>query len=290
MAIGEENQTGQERIALNLDGDGLLDSKEGLFAALLKNLPNGFLVFAGNDETSAQLAGNAGANALGGNDWSIPVADGQLAAYIAIQPPQNWSGSLEDLQLMVLSGERDLDGQNTSTANFTLEVQARADGLQFLKPAPAFGTEGDKIALNLNIAMKDLGRASDTDASMETVTLQLAGLGEFAAFYIGEERVAAEWDADEKTYTIRGLTQEEVNELSVLQAAGVAHERVHVTAWTVESDGDDESEEKGEKSDQSDKGSGAPARSDNPDAVMLDGLSSVNDLINDVVSNKPMAD
>src|SRR5690606_13390768 len=92
------------------------------------------------------------------------------------------------------------------------------------------------------IAMKDLGRASDTDASMETVTLQLAGLGEFAAFYIGEERVAAEWDADEKTYTIRRLTQEEVNELSVLQAAGVADERVHVTAWTVESDGGDESE------------------------------------------------
>src|SRR5690606_24085824 len=68
------------------------------------------------------------------------------------------------------------------------------------------------------------------------------GLGEFAAFYIGEERVAAEWDADEKTYTIRGLTQEQVNELSVLQAAGVAAERVHVTAWTVESDGGDESE------------------------------------------------
>lgn len=252
VVTGAENQQGGAggRIQLDVGGAGLVDtdSSESAFVALLKNLPAGFLVYVGSDAGSAVLAGNAGVDANGNNVWNIPLdANGMLPAYIAVQPPQNWSGTLEDVHLSVLSGENGQDTRDTTVAEFDLVVEAKADGILSFSPAPSFGQEGDIIQLNLNMVMADGKPAGETDQSHETITLTLTGLGEHAAFYVGggldgllgSDHVT--YDSASDTYTVSGLSQADADKLGFIQAAGAAQGEVHVKAWTVESVGGDAS-------------------------------------------------
>src|SRR5690606_2812973 len=121
-AVGSEPATAgdkQEAIQLNVTGNGLTDDdgSESVLAVLLKNLPNDFLVFVGKDAASAELAELANnAGGAGTNTWLLELdADGNLPSYIAILPPKNWSGTLEGLELVVISGEGALSEERTDS-------------------------------------------------------------------------------------------------------------------------------------------------------------------------------
>jgi hypothetical protein len=155
-----------------------------------------------------------------GSSWSIPVDGGKLPV-ISIQAPQNWSGTVDNLALRVLSGEgSDAAHQQVSSATFQLEVAARADGFETDTPVveQSFGREGDIIALNLNLAMKDRQSAGTGDSSLETVTLTLTGLGEHASFYVGSTLHTASYDQATDTYTLTGLSQTDMDQLGFVQA------------------------------------------------------------------------
>lgn len=247
VVTGTENQQGgtDGRIQLDIGGQGLVDAdgSEEALVALLKNLPEGFLVYWGNDAGTAVLAGNAGVDANGNNVWNIPLIDGKLPSYISVQPPQNWSGTLEDVHLSVLSGEKGQETREESVAEFDVVVEAKADGILSFSPNIAFGKEGDIIQLNLNIVMADGKPAGTTDQSFETITLTLQGLGEHAAFYVGSELWSGgvSYDALTDTYKLSGLSQADIDKLGFIQAAGAAQDKVIVTVETVESIGGDTS-------------------------------------------------
>jgi len=212
---GSENQTGTSLITLDIAGKLLdADGSEQIHTAILENLPNGFLVYYTDANGALVQAVNTGSS------WSIPVDGGKLPV-ISIQAPQNWSGTVENLALRVLSGEgSDVAHQQVSSATFQLEVAARADGFETDTPVveQSFGREGDIIALNLNLAMKDRQSAGTGDSSLETVTLTLTGLGEHASFYVGSTLHTASYDQATDTYTLTGLSQTDMDQLGFVQA------------------------------------------------------------------------
>ncbi|MDY0284023.1 MAG: hypothetical protein RBQ82_05880 [Synergistaceae bacterium] len=211
-------------VQLDLSGTGLvdIDGSESVMAATLAGIPDGYLVYSGANAGSATLASNTGGS-LTNNIWSIPLIAGALPAYIAIKPPTNYSGTVEGLILTVLSGEEGLDPIE-STSTFDLTVNPLADGLT-ITPTSTFGVEGDKIALNLNASM------IDSDGS-ETMTLSLTHLGEYASFYAGSALIPAAYDTGTDTYTLSGITVDQIDDLSFIQSA--RNETVTVTANTVE--------------------------------------------------------
>ncbi|PRB82896.1 VCBS domain-containing protein [Pseudomonas sp. MYb185] len=226
--VGNEPATAggkEEAIQLNVTGSGLVDDdgSESVLAVLLKNLPNDFLVFVGDDAASAELAelaNNAGGE--GTNTWLLELDDdGNLPNYIAILPPKNWSGTLEDLELVVISGEGALSEERTDSQTFSVTVEPVANGLT-IAPTPSFGREGEIIGLNLNARFEDLRKAGATDESVERATVELKGLGEHAAIYVGGDLIMdrVEYDEVNDVYTISGLTQGEIDQLGFVQAAG----------------------------------------------------------------------
>lgn len=80
--------------------------------------------------------------------------------------------------------------------------------------------------------------ASVPDGSTETTSMEITGLGEYAAFYIGTDLITGvTYDATSDTYTITGLSQDDLDDLGFVQAASalVDQDQIEVTAWTVES-------------------------------------------------------
>ncbi len=227
-------------IALN-DAD-----SETVTSILLSNLPDGFLVFTGSspDEFNpAPMASNAGGTG-GTNTWVLlGEGDTSVPAYIAILPPQNWSGTISGLELIVTSGETTLS--EALTERFPvgdITVLPVADGLT-LSATSAYGTEGHIVALNLNASIDDataavVSSAAPDETPGETVTLELAGLGAHASFYVGTalHTEGVSYDAATDTYTLTGLRQSDLDALGVMQAApdtGTSR-TVGVTAWTVD--------------------------------------------------------
>lgn len=246
-AKGIENQDGEGKVALNITGSLVDDDgSEMVHNAVLKGLPVGFLVYVGT-----QMAANTGTSADGTfNTWSIPLdANGNLPDDISIQPPLNWSGTLDGLTLAVLSGEKEgVDDVAETVLNITLEVEPRPDGIESLQPALAFGQEGDIVALRLNLTMKDdapAGVSGADDESYETVSLRLDGLGTHAAFYVRDAEgnyVLLSKDQivrnEDGTYELSGLTQDEANNLGFIQSESAVDGddgKINVEVWTVES-------------------------------------------------------
>ncbi|MGP7735744.1 DUF5801 repeats-in-toxin domain-containing protein [Oceanimonas smirnovii] len=228
-------------IKLELTGQGLVDTDEVIDAAFINGLPPGFVVYVGNDAATAGLANNAGKDANGNNIWSLPITDtSSLPGYIAVVPPKNWSGTLEDLTLTVMSGETDLAPTGTDI-EFELVVNPVADGIT-INPTLSFGKAGDEIKLNLNAAMKDPA-ANDVDGAAdghtERTTLELSGFtdGEKTLFYVDGVEIAA----DRVTYaegkhTISGLTQAELDGLSFVHSGTDSDLNITVSATTQEVD------------------------------------------------------
>lgn len=235
VTVGSAPSTGNESsqipitnlVVSLIDNDG----SETINSVLLSNLPNGFLVYVGDSAATATLASNAG----GTNTWVVSNPDGSLPAYVAIVPPEHWSGTLSDLSVTVESGETVFsDGliQNFDLGDVT--VNPVAQGVD-LTATNTFGPENEIIPLNLNASMADAADASvpgAADASQETTTLKLTGLGEFASFYIGADQKidGVSYDGATDTYTLTGLSQADLDQLGFLQARDALTDQDSATA------------------------------------------------------------
>lgn len=226
------------------------DGSEEILTVLLSNLPEGFLLYTGtsaSDASMAEMAINAGGSG-GLNTWVLADNGAALPPYIGILPPQNWSGTLSDLELAVTSGETTLSEPRVDVLPLgDVTVTPVADGLT-LTGTSSFGREGTIVALNLNASMVDPADASVTaapDQSTETTTLEIKGLGAFASFYTGTTPLGSgvSYDAANDTYTLTGLSQSDLDTLGFVQAraaltdqdGGTPGVQVEVTARTVES-------------------------------------------------------
>jgi len=231
-------------IQLNVTDSGLEDSdgSESIGTALLSNVPDGFLVFVGDsaeNATEAKLSNNAGGDGST-NTWLL--GNGEIPAYIGIMAPQYWSGTVSHLKLQVTSGEDVLAGETVTEKTFNLTVNPQADGLT-LAPTPSFGEEGDIVPLNLNHELKDPDSVGAGDASTETLTLEFSGMGENAAFYLGNTLISGTSQVADNgggSYTISGLTTAEAETLGFVQAANDLS-NVQVRAQTEETGGGDPS-------------------------------------------------
>lgn len=241
-AIGTEVQlSGDTTAAVQLDfgaGSGVIDPAESVSSAFITGLPSGFTVYIGADAASAQQANNAGEQT-----WSIPVTGGVLPAYIAILPPANWSGSLDNLKLTVLSGHTTLAPTPTEF-DVSFAVTPVANGIE-LNPTLSFGDAGQKISLNLNASMKDPSIASGAlgDAHTERTELTLSGFpdGEKVMFYVDgsagggnlDGRVAKDGSGK---YVISGLTQAELDSLKFVHGVTSGKQEINISAHTYEID------------------------------------------------------
>jgi trimeric autotransporter adhesin len=215
-----------------------IDSSETLTSVSLNKIPDGFLVFFGAnaDGSGKVMAQNLGANGtmsmemrygtpetVVANLWNIPLSGGTLPAYVWIQGPQNWSGTIEGITVQVL----DQFG-NTSSNTMNVVVDPTVDTLT-LNTTQTFGNAGEDIELKINANIQDL------DGS-ETATLTLTGLGEGASFkangvWIDEAHITYVGD----TYTISDIAAADINAITFIQSAMSAN--VSVSAKMVESDG-----------------------------------------------------
>ncbi|HPC75712.1 MAG TPA: Ig-like domain-containing protein [Synergistales bacterium] len=233
ITVNDSSGNEDTKIALDFSDNGLIDNdgSESVLSAVLGNVPEGYLVFYGADEASSVAASNLGSDGFGNTSWSIPVTGGSLPAYIALLPPEHFSGTVPGLELSVYSGESTLD-PTASTATFNLEVIPVADGLS-ITPTNTFGMEGDHIPINLNASI------FDTDGS-ETVTLEVKGLGDYASFYSGGSLISSTiYDSGTDTYTVSGIEASKIDDLSFIQASKTG--MVEVTAYTVETNNGDTS-------------------------------------------------
>ena len=251
--IGNESELATKANAIELTGTGGLsvslndsDGSESYGAILLSDVPNGFLVYVGNDAASATLASNAGGDGTT-NTWVLSESGG-LPAYVAILPPIHWSGTVENLRLVVTSGESSLSPLTETKDIGDLVVNAVANGVD-IKPTQTFGKENEIIPLNLNASMHD-PKVSEVanDSSTETMTIKLTGLGQYASFYIdgvqiSSSQITVSGTGSSTTYTITGLTQSNIDKLGFKQAkaaltdqhSATAGTQIGVEAWTVES-------------------------------------------------------
>ena len=198
----------------------LEDSSEQIASVTLSNVPDGVLVFAGNDAMGTQAIN------LGSGNWGIALIGGLLPSHISLLPPQNWSGEINNLQLGVWSGEAGLDPTLT-TSFINVTVNGVADGI-ILTPTLSFGNAGETVALNLNSSIYD------HDGS-ELATLSIKNLGAHANFYAGANLLTANYDLSTDTYTLAGLTPDQVTELGVIQKSG-SYDLV-ISAFTTDSPG-----------------------------------------------------
>ncbi|MBV5289639.1 MAG: hypothetical protein J0648_07390 [Pelodictyon phaeoclathratiforme] len=239
VATGPEDT----RIQLAITGGGLidLDGSESVQSILLKKLHNCCLVYIGDDAASAVLALNAGSDASGHNTWSIGKLSTitgkiELPNYVAIVPPNNLSGTVEGLELVVITTETHLPGELLEqTFLFDTVVTPVSDGLTTISPTHSFGPEGQMVPINLNVSMADF------DGS-ETATVTLRGFRQYASFYgasgteltLAQFNPATDYNSGTDTYTLHGLTVEDTNALSVIQSATNGTSTVYVAAYTVD--------------------------------------------------------
>uniref|UniRef100_UPI0018EED860 VCBS domain-containing protein n=1 Tax=Paracoccus binzhouensis TaxID=2796149 RepID=UPI0018EED860 len=222
------------------------DGSEAIGTVLLSGLPEGFLVYTGDTAGTATLAVNAGGSG-GLNTWVLAGEGESMPAHISILPPRNWSGTLSDLELLVKSGETTLSEERVDILPIgDVVVSPVANGIE-LTATNSFGVEGAIVSLNMNASMDDFQDASvpgAPDESQETVTLELTGLGAYASFYIGTTLIESgvSYDPGTETYTLTGLSQSDLDNLGVRQAAaalddqdgGTAGIQIAVTARTVD--------------------------------------------------------
>ncbi|ARM31147.1 hypothetical protein [Prosthecochloris sp. HL-130-GSB] len=240
--------TSADRIALNVVDNGLLDTdgSEKVVSAILTGVPNGFLVYAGDDDASATMALNGGDDGSGTNQWILRVdADGTLPDYIGIQPPEDVSGSFE-LQLAVAVQESD-GSESTDTDTFDLVVNPIAYPIDssYFNPTDTFGDEGDMVPINLNVSLGDTVDFYPPENGvddLETVTMTLKGMGPYASFYDahGSYIDSVSYDDGTDTYTLSGIPADEINEVSFVQSAFEG--TVDVTLFTVDGSSDSSAE------------------------------------------------
>ncbi|MBS9782834.1 MAG: hypothetical protein KGV43_03440, partial [Arcobacter sp.] len=190
------------------------DSSEEITNMVIKGIPNGYLVFYGANATSATQADN-----LGGEAWSMGYAQGSK---IFIKPPENKSDDITGVTIEIIS-----DGGKTgvTTPAFDITINPIADGLE-MSPTKTFGSVGEDVSINLNANMIDIDGSESV-----TLTFKGFGVGENISFNAG----TATYDEGTDTYTIEGITPDELGSLAFSTLFNVSND-VTVTAKTIETD------------------------------------------------------
>ena len=214
------------------------DSSEKLSSVSLSGLPDGFLLFYGEQANASDksLANNLGTSGnvdiemtygvsenVDTNTWNIPLNSDQLPSYIWIQTPENWSGTIPDLSVIAVDEKGNIFPETITAGTISPIVDSLT-----LNATQTFGKEGEDILLNLNANVEDL------DGS-ETVTLTLSGFGDGdATFKANGEAISHTYVGD--TYTIEGISANDINALTVTHEA-MSTTTITATAKMVESDG-----------------------------------------------------
>ena len=212
---------------------------ENLYSALIKNLPNGFLVYYGADESSATMAPHAG-----DGTWLIPVSGNVLPPYISIKPPAYWSGTLSSAVFSLVSGEAGFPADVTDFP-FDLIVTPVADGIFQFVPTYSFADVGEPLILNLNVGMQDpvsvtdAGPAAAPDKYHELTTLKFRNIPDGAAtvFLANNALINPSlitYDAGTGEHTITGLTQAQLDNFQILHEGTAGRVLIEVDAQTYE--------------------------------------------------------
>ncbi|WP_290177140.1 VCBS domain-containing protein [Psychrobacter sp. APC 3279] len=195
-----------------------VDENDTAAAITLDEVPNGYLVYYANASGDLVLASNNGVSAINANNnsWSIDATKLQAGVdNIFIAAPENESGVVTGIEMSVISDS----GVVSSPLDVTLDVTPVADAIEF-SPSPVIGSQGKWTALNLNAAMVDI------DGS-ETVNVILTGTNLYGNVLDVKTKSGTAinnvtFDFDEVTgtgtYTIIGVTPDQLNELLVKSA------------------------------------------------------------------------
>ena len=236
----ELTNTGSLSTATFIDTDG----SEEITQILLDDLPDGFIVYystdGGNTMTMATNAGDNGTDTIldgetvDNNTWSIPVSSTGTLPDIYVKAPENWSGTLSDINLKttVTDGSEETIIDNT----FTLTVDSVASDIS-INPTKVIGDAYEWSSVNLN------ANVVDTDGS-ETATITLTAdadslaLDDAARFRInGTILDSTQAVFTDGTWTLTEISTADLADLEILyyDYTGV----IDVTVKTI--DGDDDS-------------------------------------------------
>ena len=244
---GDES-TGGAYNKIKIDMGAILsDPSESIGSVTLDKIPNGFLIFYGEDANNLTLATNTGesftytgtfvldpegdATAVKYNQWLLPLNGAALPSEIWIQAPQNWSGTLNDVVLNLFGIT---DGMNSENVDYKFDISfdAVADGLS-IDPTLTFGSAFDWVDLKLNANMDDV------DGS-EKMYLEISGLDDMASFRLSDgSNVTANYDNGTNKWTVEDIEYDQINNLQLLHSKTV--ESVTVSAWTQEDANNDAS-------------------------------------------------
>ena len=191
----------------NLLGGG----SETLTSLMLKGVPNGYLVYIG-EENNQELAMNAGKDGetADSNSWYLQLNNGDEAPRVWIKAPNN-IGGVAPTSLLLKTG---VDNSLYREDSIDLQVNAVADKLA-IKPSDTRGHEGDEVRLYFNMA------AEDVDGS-EYYEVKLKGLGEGALFtldgtVIDENNVTYHSGTDTYTIASTDVTYATIDKIYVIQ-------------------------------------------------------------------------
>ncbi|MGB2786354.1 VCBS domain-containing protein [Psychrobacter sp.] len=194
-----------------------IDEGDMASAITLDNIPNGYLVYYTDTNSDTVLASNNG-NSGGNNSWSIDTsklnninsgAAGETPN-IFIMPPENSSDKVTGIEMKVVNDS----GMISDPLVIDLDVTPVADGVT-ANPSTILGNQGKWTTLNLNAVMQD------TDGS-ETVNIAITDNGvsltdDVLRFRVKStgEMLTAVWDDAANSYTITGITPEQINDLQI---------------------------------------------------------------------------
>ncbi|MFK3990419.1 VCBS domain-containing protein [Psychrobacter sp. NPDC064578] len=194
-----------------------IDEGDMASAITLDNIPNGYLVYYTDTNGDTVLASNNG-NSGGNNSWSIDTsklnninsgAAGETPN-IFIMPPENSSDKVTGIEMKVVNDS----GMISDPLVIDLDVTPVADGVT-ANPSTILGNQGKWTTLNLNAVMQD------TDGS-ETVNIAITDNGvsltdDVLRFRVKStgEMLTAVWDDAANSYTITGITPEQINDLQI---------------------------------------------------------------------------
>jgi len=228
----DSNDSGSRYIELttalgSLSSATLIDSddSEEIQTIILNGIPNGFLVYIGDDgdQTMAQNAGDNGSSStfdlsgteVGYNTWNIPLNSDGTVPSVWIKAPEHWSGDVADITFKTIVK----DGSSLSliNTNFDLEITPVASGIT-INPTNTFTEAYKWTDINLNANMTDL------DGS-ETLTVTLTGdLDDTARFKLGDGTIMdglsghpmALYNDSDKSWTLSNIPSSEINNIEIL--------------------------------------------------------------------------